>query len=217
MIRVGIISDVHAFLEPMERALALLEGAGVDQLLCAGDLVDGGYEGDDVVRLLRQLDVPCVRGNHDEAMFVEQAALRRELKRTGAPDHPMLLKSETVAFVHSRPTRLDFEVQGVRVCVAHGTPTSNKRYLFPDAFEEWLDEVVADANADVVVLGHTHMPMALMHRDTLIVNPGSTAQNRTHPVTRTCGILTLPERKFDIYDIDTGQPHDPNTFDTDTW
>ena len=32
--------------------------------------------------------------------------------------------------------------RGRVVGVAHGTPTSNKRYLFPDAFEEWLDEVI---------------------------------------------------------------------------
>ncbi|MEO1444190.1 MAG: metallophosphoesterase family protein, partial [Chloroflexota bacterium] len=172
---------------------------------------------DAVVHLLRQRDIPVVRGNHDEGMFVEQAAIRRMMQKTGVATHDMLLNSETVAFVHSRPFRYDFEAAGLRVCVAHGTPSSNKRYLFPDAFEEWLDDTVDHALADVVILGHTHMPMSLMHRETLIVNPGAVSQNRTHPATRTCGILHLPERRFEVYDIDTGERHDPNSFSLDTW
>ncbi len=41
MALIGLISDVHASPEPVAEALAIFSRAGVDQVLCAGDIA--GY------------------------------------------------------------------------------------------------------------------------------------------------------------------------------
>jgi predicted phosphodiesterase len=55
-----------------------------------------------------------------------------------------------------------------------------------------------------MIMGHTHHPMRIEVCGTVMVNPGSVYGNRDRPE-RTCGILTLPEATFEIYDIDAGQ------------
>lgn len=71
--RLGLISDVHADLTALEKALHLLDFYQVDQILCAGDLVEGGQEGDGVVRRIQERTIMCVQGNHDREAFADQA------------------------------------------------------------------------------------------------------------------------------------------------
>lgn len=131
--RIGVISDIHAHAQPLQAALALLDSHAVDRIMCAGDLVDGGTEGDAVVRLLRERQVICVQGNHDRDAFLDQAQIRRHIKATGEASHALLLDSQTTAYVASLPLTHRVTWDGVSLCLAHGTPTDNQRYLFPNA------------------------------------------------------------------------------------
>ena len=64
---VGILSDVHGDYAALEIALNRLDTYHqVDQILCAGDLVGRGPQPDKVVQLIREREIPTVRGNHDE-------------------------------------------------------------------------------------------------------------------------------------------------------
>src|SRR3954465_13757067 len=107
--KIGIISDIHGHLAPLEKALALLDRLGVEQIVCAGDLVGEGYEGDAVVKLLQARQIPCVLGNHDEEAFGDQAWLRRQQRHTPDTSNRLLLDSRTVAHVSSLPLTLSFE------------------------------------------------------------------------------------------------------------
>jgi predicted phosphodiesterase len=75
--KIGLIADIHADLEALELALMLMEQHGVQQILCAGDLVDKGKHGDAVVQRIRDLRIPCVLGNHDGLARVTQEWYRR--------------------------------------------------------------------------------------------------------------------------------------------
>ena len=50
----GIINDLHADLGALQLALARLDELGVDQIVCAGDIVDGGDEPEQVIALRRE-------------------------------------------------------------------------------------------------------------------------------------------------------------------
>jgi predicted phosphodiesterase len=64
-VRVGVVSDVHAHLADLDRALELLTERGVDRLVCLGDALEKGPEPDAVVARLQEWLIPCVAGNHD--------------------------------------------------------------------------------------------------------------------------------------------------------
>ena len=63
--RTGLISEIHGDLESLQRVLDALKEA-VDCIACGGDLVEKGSQGDALVNKLESLNIPCVRGNHDD-------------------------------------------------------------------------------------------------------------------------------------------------------
>jgi predicted phosphodiesterase len=64
MARLGVIADPHGNLTAVRAVLAELERAGVDGVVCAGDLVGYNAEPDEVVACLTR-EAVCVAGNHD--------------------------------------------------------------------------------------------------------------------------------------------------------
>ena len=66
--KVAIMSDVHANPTALERVLADAEQCGVEQVICAGDVVGYGPYPSETIRILRERNIPTVIGNHDAAV-----------------------------------------------------------------------------------------------------------------------------------------------------
>ena len=54
----GIITDLDADLGALQAALGWLDALGVDQIVCAGDVVDGGDQPEQVIAPLREREIP---------------------------------------------------------------------------------------------------------------------------------------------------------------
>lgn len=203
--KLGLIADIHADLSALRRALDLLDGQGVEQVLCAGDLVEKGLDGDAVTRLLRERRIPCVLGNHDASAERNNAWLMRHYGR----NHPQILDAETARHVARLPNHLRFEWVGLHIYLTHGTPWSNLDYLFPFSKAETFKQVVSAAPADLIILGHTHRPMLAQVDAAWIVNPGSVCGERSKG-SSTCAVVTLPSLHVQFYSLMTGeQVHAP--------
>ncbi len=198
--KIGLIADVHADLPSLRRALDILDGQGVQQVVCAGDLVGKGLDGDAVVRLLRERDIPCVLGNHDADAEQNNAWLSRRYGR----DHAMILDAETAQYAVRLPDHLRFEWDGLRAYMTHGTPWSNLDYLFPFSKTETFRQVVAAAQSDLIILGHTHAPMLAQVGAAWVVNPGSVCGERSDG-SSTCAVVTLPTMHVQHYNVLTGE------------
>ena len=63
--RTALFGDIHANLEALEAVLADAEAQGVTNYVCLGDVV--GYNADPVacLNIVRAMDCPTVKGNHD--------------------------------------------------------------------------------------------------------------------------------------------------------
>lgn len=70
------------------------------------------------------------------------------------------------------PERLEFELDGVRVAMIHDSGPSAGR---PARLRRWFPE------ADLVVFGHSHIPMNELHDGQRILNPGSPTDRRRQP------------------------------------
>lgn len=66
--RYGIFADVHSNLTAFEAVLDVLTKSNIDKFLFLGDIVGYGADPGECIRLLRELDVTCVAGNHDRAV-----------------------------------------------------------------------------------------------------------------------------------------------------
>jgi putative phosphoesterase len=204
-VKLGLISDVHADLERLLLALDLLDGHGVEHILCAGDLVSKGRQGDAVVALLRRREIPCVLGNHDE-----DAPLYQEMYRM-VSSSPMVLTPQTLAYLAELPLTRQFTFTGKTLMLAHGTVWNNNEYVYANPRSQTLQLTVQSARlarVDLVVLGHTHEPMAVDTGDVWVYNPGSVCGERVGG-SATCATLTLPECVFAVFSVETGEAVKP--------
>ncbi|MFZ4816242.1 MAG: metallophosphoesterase family protein [Phototrophicaceae bacterium] len=191
--KIGVISDCHGDLLNLQAALDFLDGEAVDQIVCAGDLVDRLPHSNEVVALIRARDIPTVRGNHDHN-----------------PQQHEVLSDETLRYARTLPFPLTFEWAGHRVMLAHGTPWSLDQYIFPSSDPILFRQIAQFSQTDIVILGHTHTPMIVNVEDRCwVLNPGTTCEACSYGFA-TCGILTLDEGhvqlepKFTVYDFING-------------
>jgi putative phosphoesterase len=163
-VRLGLISDVHCNMAAFERALSEL-GPEVDEILLLGDLVYEYRFSDEVVSLAREEGLRYVLGNH-ELGYLTQVA----------PKNPANADPRNLDHLRSLPMRIDVEVDGKRLCVVHASPFAPYTdYLHSGSP---LLRGCATLDADFLLLGHTHVPMAERHSGTLVVNPGSLGESR---------------------------------------
>lgn len=202
--KIGIVSDIHSNITAFRTALDRLTGHSVERILCAGDLVNGGQTGDEVVALVKELNIDCVRGNHDEDACEEQAFWQSRNFAQELQAH-LYLRADTLDFVSSLPIRRDLVLANKRICLAHGAPWSNRTYIWPESEVDVFKRVVTEAQADIVVLGHTHLPMCHHIEKTWIINTGSVDQNRLDG-RQTFGVLDLANITVTIYDLATNKP-----------
>jgi putative phosphoesterase len=191
--KIGIFSDPHGHLDELNKTLALFESLKVDQIICAGDLVDKGTNTQAVVATIRALAIPCVQGNHDRK--VEFAWLTKY----------ETLDADAVDYLRNLPPSLSFYWAGISVYLCHSNPWQDPSiYAYPTR-PIALFQMIADAvDAKVIIFGHTHHPMKTEIDGKLIINPGSIYGNRDRDE-RTCGLLSLPDCHFELYDIETGE------------
>ncbi len=189
MTLIGLISDVHATPAPVEEALSIFEQAGVEQVLCAGDIAGYRDQLEQTVALLVGGGCQVVLGNHD-LLYLDHYA-----------DD---FRNEAVAFFRGLTASLEIMIAGKRVYMVHAQPPdachggikllNRDGEMRPDRVTFWAEELES-FDCDVLVVGHTHQVFAEQVGTTLVVNPGSSAFNHS------CAILRLPEMKVQIFPL----------------
>ncbi len=62
----AILSDVHGNLEALEVVLAHTRAEGCEKYVCGGDVVGYNANPRECIQRIRETNMPCVMGNHDE-------------------------------------------------------------------------------------------------------------------------------------------------------
>lgn len=169
--RIALFSDVHANPVALEAVLADMDQQQVDVRICLGDLVGAGPDPAAVVDKLRQLNIPAVRGNWDEAVvhnrpFKDETYIREHLRFTRER-----LSQEQLDYLASLPLKREWEWQGVRVEVFHATPDNVMDVVNPDAPPEAVERQMA-SGADVVAYGHIHRPCVRWQQGKVLISVG---------------------------------------------
>jgi putative phosphoesterase len=221
--RLAIISDVHVDVHALRDALAHIERLGCDRVVCAGDVVGYGLFAQEVITLLRERCIPCVRGNHDRWAVGRGSAHDPDADSGDAPHDASGwdLSADAVDFLASLPARWGATIEGVKVVVCHGTPQSDMTGVWPDqATAANLRARLDESGADVLVVGHTHVPFALdVAERGRVVNPGALLSAPARPMDAawlldpatgtfrpssaagggTFGVLELPSMEFHVH------------------
>lgn len=107
---VGLISDVHSNNVALQIALEQLEQLGLDEILCAGDIVGYGGCPNETISLLKKKKVTCILGNHDFYILAVFHSEHRVVDYNFLPDLlelPAQMKFREIAMVmfdHTKKT-----------------------------------------------------------------------------------------------------------------
>jgi putative phosphoesterase len=188
-LKVGIVSDLHCNLQGLDLALAAM--GDIDELLCLGDSIFEYQFSNDVVSRLKERDAHIIQGNHEE-VFLSPAGARARA-RDGID--PALL-----AFLASQPHRRELVLGSKRLLLVHSTPWEPRgEYVHPHSNK--LDRF-AEADADIVLYGHTHCQVVKRIGGVLVINPGSAGDARDSRNDRqlSCAVLDTVSEEVRIID-----------------
>lgn len=138
MEKVAIISDIHGNLPGLQAAMADVEACGCNQIVCLGDLVDGGDYNSEVVQFMRDNHIACVRGNHDEY-------------------NDLNLPNDIQGFLNTLP----IEIVESDIVYTHISPRL-KKHKIDHPVEAW--NVFDETAYRLCFIGHVHLPLIFGER-----------------------------------------------------
>lgn len=172
--RIAIVSDLHANLEALN---SLPED--FDEMWVLGDLVNYGPNPAEVVDETRKRAALIVRGNHDHAAGTGDDPRCSEAFRAMAAATLAFtrstLSSDDRAYLANLPLTAGRTVDGVRFYLCHAIPSDPLFTYCRQDSPRWKEEV-ANLPANIILVGHTHLPFVLEIDGRLVVNPGSLGQ-----------------------------------------
>src|SRR5580704_14603012 len=205
----AIIADIHANLEAFQVVLDDIEKQKCTHVCCLGDVVGYNANPKECLDTIRAMNIPCVKGNHDEYCSMDEALegfnphaaeavnwTRQQL----SPDERLWLKD------------LKYFRMVTSFSMVHATLDGPQRWGYV------FDKLAAAAsftyqNTGVCFFGHTHVPVAFIRDDRdktvrggtyskfkvdptkkYFVNVGSVGQPRDNN----------PKSAYVVYDMDVG-------------
>jgi putative phosphoesterase len=196
--RVGVVSDVHNNATALQYALEHL--ADCELLLNLGDLVFEYRVDPDIVQIARRTGLIGIAGNHEKTILRHPgSSLRDKL----APDD--------LDYLNDLPASRELQVSGFALLVAHGSPWDDANASHCESVHEGnLDSMdrLASVPADVILLGHTHVPMLTRVAGKLVINPGSCGDARGSNNRLTFAKLDFSASIATVYGICYGKPPD---------
>lgn len=173
--RIAVMSDIHGNLWALDAVLADITRRNVDVTVNLGDILSGPLLPAETAERLMALGLPTIRGNH------ERQVLEHDPARMGASDlwaHQHIAPAQR-GWIASLPASMRLQDD---VLMVHGTPGSDLVYWMETvdpagqraaSYAEVLERA-GDAQASLILCGHTHVPRSVLLDDgRLVVNPGS--------------------------------------------
>ncbi len=202
----AIIADIHANLEAFQVVLNDIEKQKCTHVACLGDIVGYNANPKECLDTIRAMNMPCVKGNHDEYCSMDQPI-------EGFSPHAAEAGNWTRAKLTEEDRKWLRELKFVRLVsnftIVHATLDGPPKWGYV------FDKLAAAAsftyqNTPVCFFGHTHVPVAFI-RDS-VVRGGTYSKFRVEPGRKyfvNVGAVGQPrdgnpKAAYAIYDIDEG-------------
>lgn len=167
--KIAFFSDIHANLPALEAVLEDIDDQKPDFIYCLGDLVGYNIWPNEVASLIRDRGIPTLAGNYDEGIGLTSddcgcAYKSDEEKANGAVSISFtneIVNDDTRAYLRMLPRHMSLvfhNPEPLNLLMVHGSPRKINEYLFEDRPEKSLMRILQDADADVMLFGHTHKP-----------------------------------------------------------
>jgi len=154
----------------------------IQKVYCLGDLVGYGPDPEAVIHRVKEEGIETLMGNYDDAVGYNKKSCGCSYapgKETEVGDLSLRWSIEHTSdaaknFLRRLPKRIEFKKEDVRFLLVHGSPLDELlEYITPDTPVRRLKEIARAVDADVIVSGHTYLPMVEWVQGKLFLNPGS--------------------------------------------
>lgn len=199
--KVMIVSDIHGSYDSLVKAVndAICRRAG--GILCLGD-ISGKGDTDRCLRLLQQNNAICIHGNYDLAtaeiywsseFFKSKYDLKESMKN---------ISLSSIDEILTFPSRLRIKAAGKRILMVHDSPEGGKERLGPKTPASRLAYLADAAQADIVLMGHSHLPFVRSVNNVLFINPGSIGNIKDADARPSYAMLDLSSGEAEIIKLD---------------
>jgi len=174
-VRLALISDQHGNDVAFRAALEDIERLGVEDIVCLGDVAQGGDEPAQTLDRLAALGCETVLGNSDAFLLEVPADSPEPVTESQLERREWTLSQLSPAHleqIRSFAPVVRREIEGVRMLFFHASPRNYEDVLLPESGEDAL-EPFRDHDAALLAGGHTHLQWTRRIGDALFVNPGS--------------------------------------------
>lgn len=197
---IGIISDIHGNHAALQAVLSRLDGMGVREIICLGDVAGYYSQINECCDTLRERGIYTLLGNHDYYLASGEACPRSNSANRCLEYQRRVVTPANLAWLGGLPK--SSEKCGISIAHA-GWNDHLEEYLAPS------EDYFASLPGRLFASGHTHVPCIFSGGGKTYCNPGSVGQPRDgNP---DASFATWDGSVFSLhrvaYDISTTQRH----------
>lgn len=145
--KIALFSDIHANFPAFEAFLADLDIRKPDAVYCMGDMIGYNIWPNEIIAEIRRRGIATLAGNHDQKTKGYAYELVSDANR---------------AYLNTLPAHIKLEFQlnndHLNIVMAHGSTRSIDEYVLADTDEAYVLEMMNEAKADILCVGHSHKP-----------------------------------------------------------
>jgi predicted phosphodiesterase len=168
--RIALFSDIHANLPALEACLESIDAQKPDAIYCLGDLVGYNVWPNEVIDLIEQKGIPTIAGNYDYGIGLGiddcgcayKTTQEKEMGKISIRFTNEVIGANQRSFLKALPRDIritpDAGGKKLSLLLVHGSPRKINEYLYEDRDDKSYVRLFAQAQADILCFGHTHLP-----------------------------------------------------------
>ncbi len=212
--KIAVISDIHGNLSALNAILQDIENQGIKNFFFLGDLVMNGPSPREVFEVLDQLSPEVwIKGNTDEWLEL----FRKEVE-LDTPRKELMMARNNYAKERLTPEQIkrlsQVQEQGVviindkKILCVHGSPNSIEEAIGIMRPLSYFEELIDHNTFDLLLCGHTHLPLIAFYKGKKIMNPGAIGFSLDEDPRASYGVITVGNNEFSLtihrvdYDIE---------------
>ena len=188
---IALISDIHGNYSALQKVLAEIDGMGIEEVYCLGDLVGYYSEINECCDEIRRRNIKSVMGNHDWYMAAKSFCPRSNSANDCLIYQRQIISEDNYAWIRRLPV---FLAVGDLFMVHGGWGDPIDEYLNPT--EEYFSKI----DGKYFASGHTHRQIVTQFGDKVYCNPGSVGQPRDND--RRAAFATFDGSMFHLHRVE---------------
>ncbi len=172
--RIAVFGGIYSNHYALAAAITDAHERGAEQILCLGDLGAFGPNPDKVFPILREHDIPVLRGNYDDS--IARGLDDCQCGYTDPEDNYFARLSYQYTFrktslenrqwLGTLPEQIRFRFGDYEVLCCHGSPRRTNEFLWDSTTPtHFLDKFAEDYSADIILATHTGLHWKRRWRD----------------------------------------------------